>query len=133
MALAKFLMCTQGKSRNRLLLTTRCKWRARVESSQPIHLSRAWTRHAALEKLQTARHRRRGPVNPDQILEVYAERHFVTERVVAVDQFAEPLPRPCAGDPLHAHRCNISSAPLSGALGPPRCAESQWPIQATSA
>src|SRR2546425_3792747 len=38
-----------GNTKNRLLLTTWGKCRARVASSQPIHTSRARIRHAALE------------------------------------------------------------------------------------
>src|SRR5438093_9585661 len=43
-----------GRMRNRLLLTTRGSWRARVASSQPIQASRLALRHAALENCAQA-------------------------------------------------------------------------------
>ena len=47
--LARFFTRTQGRIRNRLLLTTRCRFRSRAASSHPIHASRAAIRQAGLE------------------------------------------------------------------------------------
>src|SRR5207302_1236933 len=51
-------------------------------------------------KLQTPDHGGHGLSNRDQILEVGAKRYFVTECVIAADQFAKPLPPPSIGDTL---------------------------------
>lgn len=52
--LARFLTRTQGRIRNRLLLTTSGKCFARVASSHPIHASRLAIRHAGLENCTQA-------------------------------------------------------------------------------
>jgi hypothetical protein len=62
--------------------------------------------------------------NPDQILEVCAERHFVAEGVIAADQFAKPLPRARVSDPLDARW------PVPTVVGGLQFSSAAWRIQA---